>query len=218
MTEFKLSINGGFHAAISEDFDEEDIVKLLEFDENDIEHLLKTHAATQVYWEALAIRYKNRHEIFKDDWYKKWWSHSRMYARYILKAYGYKDLTKEAINDVVVQVYSRDTSDFERKKYADLAFSIASRNKLYFEGDEVQFVELMYKYQLMDVPWYFEDITSTLHSYKEQSELVSAVADKLNSRSFHMQSLLTLVMAKSHTMGERSISDKDVSKRINEKR
>jgi hypothetical protein len=218
MPDFKLSINGGFHATISEDFQEEDIVQLLEFDESDIEGLLKTHAATQVYWEALAIRYKNRYESFKEDWHKKWWAHNRQYAKYILKAYGEKAPTAESIKDTTILVYSVDTSDFERDKYADLAFSVASRNKVYFDGDLGQFKVLMYKHLLSDTPWYFETVTSTLQSLKEQSDLVSAVADKLNSRSFHMQNLLSLVTAKAYTMGERSITDKDLARDIQRKR
>lgn len=212
--EFKLSINGGFKAAIGEDFQEEDIIKLLEFDENDIETLLKTHAAVQVYWEALAIRYKSRKEAFKEDWYKKWWAYNRVYSKYVLTAYEDKKPTVEAIKDTTILIYSLDTTELERKKYAALAFSIASRNKIYFDGDEQQFYALMYKHILSEVPWYFENLVTTLNSLAEQADLVEAVAEKLNSRSFHMQSLLTLTSAKAYNLGPMSVSDKDMAARI----
>lgn len=218
MVEFKLSINGGFHATISEDFQEEDIIKLLEFDENDIERLLKTHAATQAYWEALAIRYKNRFEAFKEDWYKKWWAYNRVYAKYVLAAYDDKKPTVEAIKDTTILVYSQDTTEFERQKYAALAFSMASKNKAYFDGDESQFFNLMYKHILSEVPWYFESVVTTLNTLKEQADLVEAVAEKMNSRSFHMQSLLSLISAKQYNMGPTSITDKDLANQINERK
>ena len=216
--DFKLSINGGFHANVSEEFDEEDIIKLLEFNENDIETLLRTHAATQVYWEALAIKYKTRYENFKEDWYKKWWAYNRVYARYILTSYGEKSPTLEALKDTTILVYSQDTTDFERKKYADLAYSVASRNKAYFDGNEENFYNLMFRHILSEVPWYFETVTSTLHNLKEQADLVEAVAEKLNSRSFHMQSLLTLMSAKQHNIGPRSVSEQDIVNSINNRR
>jgi len=212
--EFRLSINGGFNAFVSEDFQEEDIIKLLEFDENDIEDLLKTHAAIQVYWEALAIRYKNRWEAFKEDWYKKWWAYNRVYAKYVLAAYDDKKPTVEAIKDTTILIYSQDTTDFEREKYADLAYSIASKNKAYFDGDTQQFYNLMYKHVLSDVPWYFETVVTTLHTLKEQSDLIEAVAKKLDSRSYHMQSLLGLVSAKAYNLGPRSISDKEMAEQV----
>lgn len=213
--DFKLSINGGFTANIGEDFQEEDIIKLLEFDENDIEELLKTHAALQVYWEALAIRYKNKHEAFKEDWYRKWWAYNRVYSRYVIIAYGdKKPPTVEALKDTTILIYSQDTTDFERQKYASLAFSVASKNKAYFDGDEQQFFNLMYKHILSEVPWYFETLVSTLNSMKEQADLVEAVAEKLNSRSYHVQSLLGLLSAKAYNLGPRSISDKDMAAQI----
>lgn len=212
---FNLSINGGFTADISEDFDDEDIIKLLEFDENDIEGLLRTHAAKQAYWEALAIKYKNRYEAFKDDWAKKWWAYNKVYSRYVLIAYGEKSPTLEALKDYTVLIYSQDTSDFERKKYASIAHSVASRNKLYFDGDEAQFFNLMFKHVLSDIPWYFETVTSTLKSLKEQADLITTVAEKLNSRSFHMNGLLTLLTAKQANIGPRSYSEKDLVNAIN---
>jgi len=212
--EFRLSINGGFNAVIGEDFQDEDIIALLEFDENDIEPLLKTHAATQVYWEALAIRYKSRHEAFKEDWYKKWWAYNRVYSKYVLAAYEDKKPTVEAIKDTTILIYSQDTTEFERQKYASLAFSIASKNKAYFDGDEQQFNILMYKHVLSEVPWYFETLVNTLNSLKEQADLIEAVAEKLNSRSFHMQSLLNLLSAKAYNLGPRSISDKDMAAQV----
>ena len=212
--DFKLSINGGFNAVISEDFQEEDILKLLEFDENDIETLLKTHAATQVYWEALAIKYKNRYESFKEDWVKKWWAYNRVYSKYVLTAYDDKKPTVEAIKDTTILIYSQDTTDFERQKYSALAFSIASKNKVYFDGDEQQFYNLMYKHILSEVPWYFETVVHTLNSFKEQADLIEAVAEKLNSRSYHMQSLLGLLSAKAYNLGPRTVSDKDLAEQI----
>jgi hypothetical protein len=216
--DFKLSINGGFRAEISEDFHEEDIIKLLEFDENDIESLLKTHAAVQVYWEALAIRYKNRYEIFKEEWAKKWWAYNRTYAKYVLTAYGEKTPTVEAIKDTTILIYSSDTSEAERIKYGALAYSVASRNVAYYAGGEKEFYELMYKHILSEVPWYFESVIETLTMYKEQYELIENVAEKMNSRSFHMQSLLSLLSAKQYNIGPRSISDGQMADEIQRRR
>lgn len=215
---FNLSINGGFHADIGEEFQEEDIIKLLSFDENDIEPLLKTHAAIQVYWEALAIKYRNRYESYKEDWAKKWWAYNRTYAKYVLAAYGEKTSTVEAIKDTTILIYSSDTSDAERTKYAALAFQIASRNKAFFEGSEKDFYNLMFKYLLVDPAWYFETVVGTLTSFKEQYELVENVAEKMNSRSFHMQSLLQLLSAKQYNIGPKSISDGQIANQINSRR
>lgn len=216
--EFKLSINGGFNAVIGEDFQEEDIIKLLEFDENDIESLLKKHAAIQAYWEALAIRYKSRHEAYKEDWYKKWWAYNRVYAKYVLDAFGDKKPTVEAIKDTTILIYSQDASDFERQKYAALAFGVASKNKAYFDGDEQQFYNFMYKHTLTETPWFFETVVGTLNSLKEQADLIESVAKKLDSRSYHVQSLLGLLSAKAYNLGPRSVSDKDMANQIQGKR
>lgn len=215
---FNLSINGGFHADVGEEFHEEDIIKLLEFDENDIDRLLKTHAATQVYWEALAIKYRNRYESFKEDWAKKWWAYNRVYAKHVLAAYGDAKPTVEAIKDTTILIYSQDTTEPERIKYAALAFQIASRNKAFFEGTEKDFYNLMFRHILSEVPWYFETLVATLNAYKEQYELIENVAEKMNSRSFHMQSLLTLMTAKQYNIGPKSISDGQIADRINNRR
>ncbi len=216
--DYKLSLKQGFNATISEDLDEVDVVRMLQFDETDIEHLLRTHAATQVYWEALAIRYKYRYESFKGEGHRKWWAYHRSYAKYVLASYGDLKPTVEAIKDTVVLIYSETTTAQERLKYAALAYSVASLKKTFFDGSEQEFFDLMFKYTLADPFWYFETVVRTLNKLNEDSALVESVAEKLNSRGFHMRDLLQLVSAKQHNMGAASISDGDTAERINNRR
>ena len=61
MSNFKMTVSpSNVQVTLNEYCEETDIEELLKFDENQIEGLLSTHAATQSYWEALAIRYRNR--------------------------------------------------------------------------------------------------------------------------------------------------------------
>jgi hypothetical protein len=212
--EYIVSNRQGFEVVLKEDFQEEDIISLLKFDETEIEDLLKRHAAIQAYWEALAIRYKNRYESFKEDWSRKWWAYNKGYAKHVLAAYGDSKPTVEAIKDTTILIYTNEITDQERLKYATLAYDAASKNKAFFEGSQEEFFNAMYKYIRMEVPWYFETLVSTLNKLKEDSELVDSIADKLNSRSFHMQDLLKLLTAKQYNIGPSSYTDGDTAKEV----
>ena len=209
----KLSItSSGVIASITEDLDEVNITDLLNFNEADIESLLRTHAGTQAYWEALAIRYKKRYEVFRDVDYRKWWSFHRTYAKLVLRAYGDLKPTVEAIKDQTILIFSEDTTKLERVKYAALAYTVISRKQSV--GSEQEFYKLMFKYQSFEVIWYFESMERTLAQLKEDRDLVESVAEKLNSRSFHMRDLLQLLTAKNYNIGPKSISDKDVAYQV----
>lgn len=209
MKKFNISIDkNGADIFINENMREQDIIELLKFDESIIEELLLTHAANQAYWEALSIRLKNKYEYFKDSWYKKWWSYNKVYAKYVLAEYGDSKPTVDSINDMTIIMYSSDRSDFEREKYCDFAHSYYLRK---FRSDMSRdwFHGVMYKY-LIDYPnpWYFEILIDTLNKYKEDYEIVEVVAEKLNSRSFHMQNVLELMKAKYSNIGPMSVQDK----------
>lgn len=214
MYDLKLRINGGVFASFSEDVNEQDITRLLSYDETMIEELLCNHAAIQTYWEALAIKYKKKLEDFKEGWCAKWWAHNRVYAKYVLAAYGDSKPTQESIKDTVILVYSEDTTDAEREKYLSLAFSVVDKRKVVFDGTIEDFRKLMYKHLLSEVPWYFESIMTTLSKCKEDAKLVTSVAEKLEERSFHMQSFLKLMIAKQSNLGERFIKAAQVADHI----
>jgi len=89
MSNFKITVSpSGVYIHLNEYREETDIEELLKFDENQIEDLLSTHASTQSYWEALAVRYRNRYESFSEEFVKKWWAYNKTYARYVLAGYG----------------------------------------------------------------------------------------------------------------------------------
>jgi len=205
----------GLEIKVEEGIEEQDIVDMLSFDESQIEELLKTHAANQAYWEALAVRYKGRYENFKNQWSKKWWAHNKQYAKAVLIGYGNKskDITKDAIIDNTIIIYSHECSEVERSKYAQIAFKAVKSNI-----SEEEYKEGMFKYINMSPAWYFETVIETLQKLNDDAEIIQSIAEKLNSRSFHMQNLLELVKAKMFNIGPNSISEKSLMESINSKR
>jgi len=214
MSDFMLySESGQLRSEINEELEERDILEMLRFDEEDIETLLKTHAANQAYWEAYAVRLKNKWEFFKEEWYKKWWAHNKRYARLILSAYGDNKPSIDSLKDTVINIYSVDTTEIEREKFYSLALKEASKKK-YFDGEDDDFRRSMFKYINLEPAWYFETVMQTLRKLQEDYETVEIVAEKLNARSFHMQNILQLLMAKRSNLGPQSFSEKDMMGKI----
>lgn len=221
MNKFSMSINkSSVNIFIDENMGEQDIMELLKFDESIIEELLFTHAANQAYWEALSVRLKNKYELFKDNWYKKWWSYNKIYSKYVLVGFGDSKPTVDSINDMTVIIYSFDRSDLEREKYGSIAYSVcSSKFKSEVSFSEREFIDNMYVFlKSYDVPWYFETVVDTLKKFQEDYELVKVVAEKLNARSFHMQNILELIKARSSNIGPMSINDKNVIEKISKSR
>lgn len=209
MGDFSISVGPqGVLVNVNEFLPETDIQQMLTFDENQLEELLQNHAAIQVYWEALATRLKKKYETFKDVWVKKWMAHSKTYARYVMLAYGDNKPLVDAINDQMILIYSQDATPFERRKYLELAFRIASSRKL-FSGTKEEFEQAMFKYILQDPPWYFETVIETQKKAQEDWEHVAAVAKRLESRSYHMHSLINLVVPKRSNIGPQSVMERN---------
>jgi hypothetical protein len=214
MTKFGIGVSQGkLSIHLDENLEETDITEMLSFREEEVEKLLCTHAGVQSYWEALAIRLKVRHERFKDEWSKKWWAHNRRFAKYLLESYGDKKPTAEALKDAVIQIYSSDTTDPERQKYAFLAWGAASKNNSFY-GSEDEFRASMYKFLYLDSPWYFETVVTALKNMQEEFEIVESVADRLNSQGFHLDLYAKMMMARKYNIGAGSISDAQVANLI----
>jgi len=195
MSDFGIQITpNGVMATVNESKEEADIVEMLRFDAEDIETLLRTQSSTQAYWEALTVRLKTRYERFKEGWMKKWWAHNKRFAKYVLTSYGESKPTVDSIIDTTVILYSADTTQNERNKYGTTAFGVASTKKLY-ESEE-EFVKSMYKYLYFDPPWYYETLMDTAHSLREGLELVQITAERLHSRSFHLDLYARMLRAK----------------------
>lgn len=216
MTNFSIKVQPRrIDASISEVREEVDIEKLLEFDEEDIESILKHHAANQAYWEALAVRLKNRYDLFRNEWAKKWWAHHKSYAKTVLAACGENKPTMDAIKDQVILIYSEDTTETEREKYATIAYKQAEKKNALI-GDEATYKEKMFQYILEAPPWYFETVQRAEAQYEENCKLVEVVAERLNSRSFHMSSLIDLLKAKKINI-EPKMRDVDINNQVSER-
>jgi len=218
MNNFNISIkNNNVSININENLPEVNIIEMLSFDDDIIEELLKTHAAKQSYWEALAIRIRSKHGNFKNQWSKKWWAHNKKYARMVLINSGDTKPTVDSITDYTILIYSCDTLDIERQKFVKMAFDYYisnSSNPISIDD----FYGEMYKYITMNPPWYFETVANTLQQLQEEYEIVQSVAEKLNSKSFHMQNVLDLVKAKRSNIGPESFSEREMINRMSTRR
>jgi hypothetical protein len=175
-----------------------------------VETLLKTHAGIQAYWEALAIRLRNRCEVFESVWVKKWWAHNKLYARHVLAAYGDNKPTVEAIKDMTLLVYSQDVSVVERDKFLNLAYTeFSNRKSASIMRSKEDFETEMYRYTRMEPAWYFETLMQTSRKLSEDYELVQVVAKKLDSRSYHVGDLIGLLKAKKWNIGPLGIADRE---------
>ena len=205
--------NGDVQTYVSEDVEDHDIIELLEFDESQIEELLTTHAATQAYWEALALKRRTVLDNFMDIWYKKWWAHHRYYAKHVLLAYGEKKATIEDIRDQTILMFSEETTEIQQEKFLALSFSSASKMPLFSDTQEI-FEKEMFKYVKSDPSWYFETIERTKKKLEDNFSTIRMIAEKLNARAFHMKSKQEFVIAKRNNIGPMNVSDRVVMDRI----
>lgn len=211
MSNFSIDFsNNSISVHVSESMEESDIEQMLTFDEENIEELLRTHAAKQAYWEALAVRLQNRFDLFKEEWVKKWWAHHKTFAKLILTAYGETKPTMDSIKDMVILMFSEETSELEREKYCNTAYQIAEKKK--DSTSKVDFQLSMFRY--VNTGWTFEQVQRTESKLEEQYKMVEIVAERLNSRSFHMQSLIELLKAKKFNVEPR-MSDSKINEAFN---
>lgn len=203
---YSIAINGNqVNVALDESLLQQDVEAMLTFNPEDVEHLLRTHSGNQSYWEALSIRLSSRHENFVDVWAKKWWAHSNTYSREVLAAYGEPKPTGPAVQDMAVQIYAADTSETERKKYAAQAHDFAIKKR--FAGTFDEYYKVMYKYQMLTPPWYFETVSETASKLKEDADLVKSIASKLHDKSFHLGAYARAFMAKFGNVGPMSVNE-----------
>jgi hypothetical protein len=167
--------------------EETDIEELLKFDSERIMEYYPSHASVQAYWEELANKLREDYENFKNIDFRKWWSHSRFYARLILSSLGDKKPTNDAINDMVISVFSADSSQNLRDKYCEFAYKSSQSSKGLFSDDYEVFKGEMFKYVNCEIPVTFEEIERISISLERGYDAVKIIADRLNSRSFHMQ-------------------------------
>jgi hypothetical protein len=197
MDDLTISVSSeGTTLKIDEFVPETSVKDLLTFDSNRLADYYPKHAALQAYWEELANNLKGRYENFKNIDYKKWWSHNRRYARLVLAAVGDKKPLLDSIQDMVISIYSSDASDLQKEKYCDFAHKEANKQKGIFALDKEDFHQEMYKYVLGESPLYFEVMEEALLKMGKDYESVRIIAERLNSRSFHMQEVAKLINQK----------------------
>jgi hypothetical protein len=204
---------GQVRISLDENLEETDITQMLTFNEENVEQLLCTHAGIQSYWEALSIRLKIRHEKYKDEWVKKWWAHNNRFSKYVIAAYGDNKPSGADVKDMAIQIYSNETTDLERDKYAIAAFGVAAGRKQ-FHGNEAEFRAAMYKYLYLEPPWYFETMVSTLKQMQEEFEIVESVADRLNSQGFHLDLYAKMMMARRYNIGSTGIDESKIAAQV----
>lgn len=209
LPEFIIKVeSNGINTKIGQVLEEENIIELLSFSEDNLDEILQTHAANQAYWEALAVKLKNKYKSFEDEWCKKWWAHNRTYARYVLIGYGDSKPTAESSRDMIISIYSEDVTPIERDKFFEIAHSAATKKGIEYGLEE--FRNNMYKYIFSDPSWYFETVTRTLNKLIEDYEIVHTVAKNLYARSFHIDGLINLVKPKKSNMEPMSVSEKNL--------
>lgn len=207
---FTVKVNpDGIIARVGQEMEEQDIIELLSFSEDRLDEILETHAGNQAYWEALAVKLKGKQKEFEDTWCKKWWAHNKTYARYVLIGYGDTKPSVESIKDVVVSIYSEGTSECERDKFLSIAYNIAQK-KVSVDYSKEEFKQDMFKYIVLDAPWYFESVIRTLNKLEEDYEIVKIVAKNLYARSFHIAELINLVKPKKSNEGPMSVSEREL--------
>lgn len=184
------SSKDGVKVGFDETLPDTDIMAMLEFSDDQIEDLLHTHAANQAYWEAFAIRLKTRAEEFKENFVKRWWAHNKTFAKLVLAAYGDAKPTVDGIVDQTIIMYSNIT-EIQRQQFADAAYSVASKRPNFSKTKEEFFADMfLYK------EWTYELLIGEQKRLQENSEIVSVVAERLNSKSFHLGQVLSLIQAK----------------------
>jgi len=219
MSNFKIAVTPtGTQVTLSQTVEEVDVIDKLTFNEDLLEELLETHSATQAYWEALAVRMKKGIEAFDEEFARKWWAHNRVYAKLVLNAYGEKEPTKTSVDDMTILIYTEDSTDSMRSKYAHLAHTAFGEKKHMYAEAKKTFEKNMYKYlNEVDPPWYVESVMRTQRKLKEDYELVKVFAERLNSRGFQMKEYQSLLMAKRYNIGT-PISQRDTMERVSQER
>ena len=188
---------------------ETDIIDLLSFDENQLEDLFQNHSAIQARWEQLAINARNDYETFEEEFLKKWWANNKQFARLALLTTGAKNLTIDSIRDTTILIYSRDTTDIIRDKYAEWAFNGAVKEKsVYLTESKTDFRQSMFRYLTGDVQWFYEDLVRVVKEKEKLFLTLQNISKRLDSRSFHMKELADLVRAKASNIGPMSYKDR----------
>ena len=219
MPDFRIALTPtDVHVILGETVDEVDVIDKLTFNEDMLEELLETHSADQAYWEALAVRLKKRSEAFEDEFARKWWAHNRVYAKLVLNAYGEREPTKTSVDDMTLLIYTEDSTDSMRSKYAHLAYAAFGEKKHMYAEAKKTFEKNMYKYvNEFKPPWYVESVMRTQRKVKEDFELVKVFAERLNSRGFQMKEYMSLLMAKKYNIGA-PISQRETMERVSQER
>lgn len=199
-------IDGNVVINVDERMEETDVINMLNFQECDLENLLMTHAASQAYWEALAIRMENRLADF-ESWGKKWWAHNKKFAKDALNSEGEKKPTEASLKDQVILMYSNDITHDDRNCILVKAHGHRYSNKSASVIDIGDYVELGNKFISMNPSWYYETITVSFNKMKSDTDSIKSIAKRLDSRAFHMEHLIDLIKPKRHNMGPMSISE-----------
>lgn len=204
MSDFKVGISDSGYVQIlcGEILPETDIEQMLEFNEHKLEELYQTHAAVQARWEQITINLKDQYDRFKEEFEQKWWAHNKRFAKMVLTGYGEKSPTVGGIKDTVINIYSNETSQAERDKYAHIAHQIAISKTMGFNETDLEgFRASMYKYILLDPPWYFETVLHNSKTLEKNYLTFQNIAKRLDSRSFHMKDLKDLAMQRMGNTG-----------------
>lgn len=182
----------GLSFILDESLDELDIEAMLRFDDEEIDSLLHTHASTQAYWEAFALRLKTKLDNFKEDWRAKWWAHNKRYAKDVLISYGETKSTIDSITDMVILMYSKTTTETQRDQFAKAGYLIANKRTSFSESD-AEYKQNMFRYISLDPAWFYEDVVNTESKLSENYEIVRIVAERLNAKSFHIKEVIGLL-------------------------
>jgi hypothetical protein len=185
------------------------IASLLGFKEN-LENAIADHAATQSYWEQLAIEFQSQAQKFENEGYARWWAHARRYARLVMRALQVSE-TLESLRDWVITIYSADTSTEELDGYVETGYRgwLLERHGTLHKVDVFlkkqeeagspkpdfgAFKSMMLSYALTG--WTYEKVVSSLRDLKDQAAKVQSVARSLNNAAFNMKAYKDLQTAK----------------------
>ena len=206
MSDFKIQIfKGRVNIVCSDLLEETDIDELLKFDEYMLESLYQTHASVQARWEQITINLKNQYDSFMDEFVQKWWAHNKRFGKMVCQAYGDKNITAATVKEATINIYSKDVSNIEKEKYANIAYKVANNKVVGFSDTDVDtFTKIMYKYVESDPPWYFEDVISTEKVLEKNYLTFQNIVKKLEAKSFHMRDLKELSMKKHGNIGPMS--------------
>lgn len=202
-SKFTLSSSkeSGLLFTLDETLSEIDVEAMLSFgSDEEIEQALHTHAAYQAYWESFALRLKSKLDNFKEEWVAKWWAHNKRFAKDVLASYGETKPTIDSLRDTVINIYSEDTGDTQRNQFSISGYSVANKRASCKSSLE-EYTADMLKFLQISPPWYYETIVNTESRFSENYEVVRIVAERLNSKSFHMKEVLSLITPKAGNTG-----------------